>query len=312
MHEGEAAVVQWLRERFAADASRVPIGIGDDAAAVRLDGALVVITADMLLDGVHFETARHRFEQIGRKAIACSLSDCAAMACEPRAATVSVAMPDEMTLDDVKRLYEGMAGIADAFRCSLVGGDTTSWSGGLAIDVAMLAEPMTPRGPVRRGDARIGDTLYVSGPLGGSLTGKHLTFTPRLELARRLAGEPALHAMMDISDGLALDLHRLCTASGCDAELPAGRLDNVISDAARECSRQDGRPALEHALSDGEDFELLVAAAGQLDAGRFGLLPIGQTSTRSIPDRSTLVMCHQDGRREPIEPRGYEHGRKQR
>jgi len=286
----------------------VPIGIGDDAAAVRLDGSLVAITADMLLDGVHFDTRRHSYAQIGRKAVACSLSDCAAVACEPRAATVSLALADAMSPDDAKSLYHGMAGIADEFGCAIVGGDITSWPGKLAMDVAMLAEPMSPRGPVRRCGARAGDTIYVSGPLGGSLTGKHLSFVPRLDLASRLVREPALHAMMDISDGLALDLHRLCTASGCDAELSAARLEQVISEAARRLAREDGRPPLEHALSDGEDFELLVVG-GQLEPERFGLSPVGRVIPRSTPDRSAIVMCHDDGQREPLEPRGYEHFR---
>ena len=280
---------------------------GENALVAWLDGTLVIITADMLLDGVHFDTRRHGYEQIGRKAVACSLSDCAAMACEPRVATVSLALTEAMSLEDCKNLYEGMADIADEFGCAIVGGDITSWSGKLAIDVAMLAEPMAPRGPVRRSDARAGDTIYVSGPLGGSLAGKHLTFTPRLDLASRLAGEPALHAMMDITDGLALDLHRLCTASGCDAELSAAGLEQIISDAARRLAREDGRPALDHALSDGEDFELLIVGGNELEHERFGLSPVGRITPRSAPKRSAIVMCHPNGQREPLEPRGYEH-----
>jgi len=305
--KGEDALVEWLRGRFAADDSRVLIGIGDDAAAVRLDGTLVAITADMLLDGVHFDTHQHGFDLVGRKAIACSLSDCAAMACAPRVATVSVALPETMSLHDAKQLYEGMAGIAGEFGCAIVGGDITSWRGKLAIDVAMLAEPMSARGPVRRSDARIGDTIYVSGLLGGSLAGKHLTFTPRIELASRLACEPDLHAMMDISDGLALDLHRLATASGCDAELDARELEQVVSDAARRLSQKDSTPPLEHALSDGEDFELLAVGGSRLEQGQFGLIRIGRIVPRATLDQSAIFICDETGRRQPVERRGYEH-----
>jgi len=173
----------------------------------------------------------------------------------------------------------------------------------------MLAEPMAPRGPVRRSGARPGDTICVSGPLGGSLAGRHLTFTPRIELASRLVLDPGLHAMMDISDGLALDLFRLCAASGCDAEMSAGQLEQVISDAARSLSAQDGRAPLDHALSDGEDFELLIAAGRELDHQDYGLTPIGQVTPRADANRSSLVMCDPDGRKETIEPRGYEHFR---
>jgi len=310
MVNGENALVAWLRERFAADAERVEIGIGDDMAAVRLRGTLAAVTADMLLDGVHFETQEHSFELIGRKAIACSLSDCAGMACEPRVTTVSVALNEAMSFDDVKRLYEGMAGVAGEFGCAIVGGDTTSWAGRLAIDVAMLAEPMSrERGPVRRSDARLGDTIFVSGPLGGSLAGKHLTFVPRLDLASRLVLEPGLHAMMDLSDGLAMDLNRLCEASGCGAQLSAGQLDRGISAAARTLSQTDGRSPLEHALSDGEDFELLVIGEENLGRKGLGLQPVGRVLARSATGSSVIVMVGPGDQRRVIEPRGFEHFR---
>ncbi|NLX14426.1 MAG: thiamine-phosphate kinase [Phycisphaerales bacterium] len=304
MSKGEIALVEWLRARFPADPARVPIGIGDDAAAVRLDSPLVAITTDMLLDGVHFDTERHGYELIGRKVMACSLSDCAAMACNPRAATVSVALPRTMAIEDVRELYEGIARIAEEYECSLVGGDTTSWAGRLAIDVAMLAEPMAPCGPVRRSTAVLGDTIFVSGPLGGSLAGRHLTFTPRIALARALAVDPALHAMMDISDGLSLDLFRLCRASGCAAELYADQLAKAISDDARAQAEQDGRSPLDHALSDGEDFELLVV--GGQDLRKFKLLPVGAIRPCK-PGADLMVISQPDGRREPLAPRGYEH-----
>ncbi|UCD30053.1 MAG: thiamine-phosphate kinase [Planctomycetota bacterium] len=307
MTEGENELVAWLRERFAVDSELIPVGMGDDAAAVRFGSELIVITADMLLDGVHFDTGEHSFKLIGRKAVACSLSDCAAMGCKPRAATVSVALSKNMSFDEVKHLYEGMAGVADEFDCSIVGGDTTSWSGKLAIDVAMLAEPISPKGPILRSGARIGDTTYVSGPLGGSLEGRHLTFTPRVELGCRMALEPDLHAMMDISDGLALDLYRLCEASGCDAELYSEQLEKIISKAAHACAERDGKPSLEHALSDGEDFELLVVGGYALKHERYGLTPVGRIITRAPGDDTTIVIRDRDKGSRPIEPGGYEH-----
>lgn len=330
MADGENRLIAWLAGRFPADGRRVVIGIGDDMAAVRLDGSperqdstgtepgpppsarsgpLVAVTADMLLDGVHFDTREHTWEQIGHKAVACSLSDCAAMACRPRGAVVSLALPGSLAMDDVQRLYEGMDKVAAAFDCPIVGGDTTSWDGPLAIDVAILAEPAAPRGPVRRSGARPGDTICVSGPLGGSILGRHLRFTPRLELACRLAAEPTLHAMMDISDGLALDLHRLCLASDCGAELDADALEAVISDDARRLAADDGRPPLEHALQDGEDFELVVVAGPGLDASAFGLTRVGCIVAKPADDALPVAVRHADGRCEPLEPRGYEHWR---
>jgi thiamine-monophosphate kinase len=346
--KGENALIAWLRERFPPDPARGPIGIGDDMAVLRFGPALVAMTADMLLDGVHFDSRRQSFELIGRKAIACSLSDCAAMACQPVAATVSLAVPNSLTLDDVKRLYEGMAEIASQFDCRIVGGDTTSWPGALAIDVAMLAEPMSPRGPIRRCDARPGDMLFVSGPLGGSILDRHLTFAPRLDLARRLAPDPRLHAMMDLSDGLSMDLHRMCEASACNAELDAARLEQAISPAARSLAQTSGTP-LTHALNDGEDFELLISGDAGLGDDHPDLIPVGRmvaqtgppgrgasqvgwqgqcrdvhhgqaapstaplthaTFSRTHPPASEtphITLIHPDGRREPVEPGGYEH-----
>ena len=307
MSKGENELVGWLRERLAADSSRVPIGIGDDAAAVVCDGRLVILTADMLLDGVHFDSREHSYEQIGRKAVACSLSDCAAMACEPRSATVSVAFNESMSLEEAKQLYEGMADIAGEFNCPIVGGDITSWSGGLAIDVAMLAEPVEGYDPVQRSGACVGDTIYVSGPLGGSRLGKHLNFVPRLKLAGMLVRERDLHAMMDISDGLTLDLYRLCEASGCDAELLNEQVEKVVSESASECAAEDGRSPLDHALNDGEDFELLVVGGYGLKHERFGLIPIGRMVSKAPEDRVTIVLCDSEGGRVRIEPDGYEH-----
>jgi thiamine-monophosphate kinase len=306
MSKGENELVEWLRTRFGSSAVGVPIGIGDDMAVIDIEDNLVAVTADMLMDGVHFDTRKHSYDQIGRKAIACSLSDCAGMACLPRAATVSVALPNTMSMEDVKLLYEGMARIADEFGCAVAGGDTNSWAGPLVIDVAMVAEPIAVRGPVRRSDARVGDTIYVSGQLGGSLAGKHLTFTPRLELADRLAQQPGLHAMMDISDGLSMDLWRLCRASNCHAELDVDAVMETVSDAARQQAGADGRSPLEHALHDGEDFELLVVGTAVLRHEQYLLIPVGRV-TAIRHGESTLSMLYADGRREPLEPQGYEH-----
>jgi thiamine-monophosphate kinase len=307
MSRGENALVAWLGGRFRYCESAVPIGIGDDMAGVAFGDHVVTVTTDMLLDGVHFDTSQHDFSQIGRKALACSLSDCAAMACEPRAATVSIAISNAMSMDDVKQIYEGMAALADQTHCPIVGGDTTSWKAPLAIDVAILAEAMSPRGPICRHTARPGDMICVSGLLGGSLLNKHLTFMPALQLARRLAEDIGVHAMMDISDGLAMDLRRLCEASGCDARLKERQLEAVISPDARSASNQDGRSPLEHALQDGEDFELLVAAAPNFNYESAGLLPVGEILERATPDATRITISQKDGTETPLQPGGYQH-----
>src|SRR5262249_22444807 len=146
----------------------------------------------------------------------------------------------------------GLREVADQFDTAIVGGDTNSWDGPLVINVAVLGEP-GPGGGIRRSGAKEGDWLLVTGPLGGSIQGKHLDFTPRVREALALAGCAKLRAMIDISDGLAADVAKLCTESGCGAVLRAEAIP--VSEAARQMS--DGRTPLEHALGDGEDFELV-------------------------------------------------------
>ncbi len=304
-NHGEMALVEFFRRAGRRDAGRVPIGIGDDMACLRTEGNLVLITADMLLEGVHFDRGAHSPEEIGRKAMACSLSDCAAMACRPMAATVSLGLNEGMTQGEVEGLFEGMEKLAREFDCPIVGGDTNSWAGGLVVDVAMLAQPATRRGPVRRDGARPGDALYVTGVLGGSPGGHHLTFGPRVGEAIRLAEtlHEKLHAMMDLSDGLSLDLWRLCRASGAGAVLEADALEGVARDSATSAAKTGGSDAIEHALNDGEDFELLLAV--DADAA---MPDIGVRITRiGSMVESGMTIRFADGRTEPLEPRGYEH-----
>src|SRR6185437_12185267 len=204
---GEFAFIDWLRQRTPS-AERVRLGPGDDTALLSWPkGADCLVTTDMLLEGSCFRlrethpgapgtgTAR----QIGRKAMAVNLSDIAAMAGVPVAAVVSVGLPRRGGRALAEELYAGLRERADAFDTAIVGGDTNSWDGPLVINVTLLGEA-TPRGAVRRQGARPGDWLLVTGPLGGSLQGKHLDFTPRVREALALHNAVELHAMIDISD----------------------------------------------------------------------------------------------------------------
>lgn len=302
MAKGERALIDWLKQRSGGSSARVELSIGDDMAALRLDGSRVLITSDMLLDGVHFRTSEHQPDQIGRKAIACSLSDCAAMAVRPIAAVVSVALPASADMEFAQTLFAGVQALATAFDCAVVGGDTTAWANPLVIDITMLAEPWPDRDPVRRDGGRAGDRLYVTGSLGGSLAGHHLNFAPRVTEAHTLTKwlGPNLHAMMDLSDGLALDLSRLCEASGCGAELYEAQLEPCISEAAKAAASRDGRTPLEHALQDGEDFELLLAVDPSVAEPPLGR-PVG------VLVESGLTLVDPAGRARALEPIGYEH-----
>src|SRR5436853_7087210 len=227
---GEFGYIDWLRRQTPAD-PRVLLGPGDDTAALALTPAApCLVTTDMLLEGSCFRLSEAGPRRVGRKAMAVNLSDIAAMAGRPVAAVVGLGLPRRGGRALADELYQGLREVADAFGTAVVGGDTNSWDGPLVISVTLLGEA-TPRGPVRRSGARPGDWLLVTGPLGGSILGKHLTFTPRVREALRLHEAADLHAMIDVSDGLAADLHHLCEESRCGAFLRAEAIP--ISSAAQ-------------------------------------------------------------------------------
>lgn len=215
----------------------------------------MVASTDQLIAGVHFEQATP-IDRIARKAIARSLSDLAAMAASPTAALVAAALPPSHPPPFADDLFDAMSRWADHWDCPIVGGDIAATPGPLALTVTVLGQPATPRGPVLRSQARPGDTVYVTGCLGGSFpSGRHLTFEPRLAEARWLADSlgDRLGAMIDLSDGLGLDAQRLAAASGVGIELDANRLplhDDVAS--------------WQRGLGDGEDYELCLTASGEL------------------------------------------------
>jgi len=193
--------------------------------------------------------------------------------------------------------------VADMFDTAVIGGDTNSWNGPLVLSVTVLGEA-TQRGPVRRSGARPGDWLLVTGPLGGSILGKHLDFTPRVREALALHAAAPLHAMIDISDGLAADVNHLCEESGCGAVLRAEAIP--ITHEARALN--DGRSPLDHALADGEDYELVFAVAPddartllrQQPVAGITLVHIGECVNRGL-------WLEEGGQRRLLEPRGYVH-----
>ncbi len=262
MSKGEDRLIRWIARRCPIGRG-VKIGIGDDMASVRVGSREFLITVDMLMDGVDFDLRRHAPRRVGRKAMAASLSDCAAMAVRPRHALVSVALPDKWTMRQAGQLYRGLSEMAHAFGCTVIGGDTNSWRQPLVIDVIVLAESWPGTRPIRRDGMRPGDAVCVTGVLGGSIAGHHLDFTPRVAEARSLARQLGrdLHAMMDLSDGLSTDADRLAAASGCGIELFEQALLASASAAARRMGRRDSRSVVDHVLNDGEDFELLFAAS---------------------------------------------------
>lgn len=239
-----------LRERGLNPPS--PAGIGDDAARVGEHW----VSTDALVDGVHFRLDEQSPQAIGWKAAAVSLSDIAAMGARAEALLVAMVLPD-LALGEA--LLAGAADACAPFGVPIVGGDTCR---GPVATIVTTALGMAAR-PVLRSGGQPGDGVWVTGALGGSLLGRHLRFTPRLDEAARLVSLGPPSAMLDLSDGLAGDLGRLCNASGCGAIVDASRLP--IHADARRMADQSGRSPTWHALHDGEDFELLFTADRALE-----------------------------------------------
>lgn len=303
----ERDLIRWLREKIPGD-DRLRLGIGDDAAVLAWQaGRDLVVSTDLLVDQVHFDLASGIDpSRIGRKAIAVNLSDLAAMAAVPVGAVISVALPTSGGLELAKQLYEGLLPLAAEFDCLVVGGDTNSHDGPLVISVTVFGQP-TPAGVWTRSGAQAGDRLLVTGELGGSRLGKHFDFTPRVREALLLAERYDVHAAMDISDGLEIDLARMTEASGCGATIEAKTLP--VAAAARELSKLDGRSPLEHALSDGEDFELLLSVSQDVATNILADQPLDVllTDIGEMTTEHDLVLIDADGNRQMLESAGYEH-----
>jgi thiamine-monophosphate kinase len=310
----ESEFLDWVRQQgqqqFAAlNAARriVAVGIGDDAAVLNALGVTsCVVTTDLLCEGVHFRRAQTTAELIGRKALAVNLSDLAAMAARPAAAFVSLLLPRDSAAELARGIVSGMRPLADEFDVAIAGGDTNTWGGELVISVTAIGLAVGRRPPLLRSGAKPNDVLLVTGQLGGSLLGHHLTFVPRVREALLLNERYRLHAAMDISDGLALDLRRLAAASNCGAIVVADQIP--VSAAAKELETDD-RPALDHALGDGEDFELLLAAPPEVAAEllRQQPLDVPLTAIGRCTAEPGLSLQLADGRQIPLPHLGYTH-----
>ena len=292
---GEFDFINWVvGQARASDLVVVPPG--DDMAVLRWPAdELLLVAVDQVLDGVHFDSAVHTPRQIGRKVMNRNLSDCAAMACLPAAALATVAAPRGAGVDYLKELFHGLRDAADPWSCPVVGGDTGSWGGKLAVTVTILGRGAGVT-PVTRRGARPGDGVFVTGPLGGSPLGRHMTFRPRIELARGLAAAGAVTSMIDLSDGLSRDVGHLCRQSGVGVVIDAERVP--IHPDAHEAARRDRRGPLEHALHDGEDYELLYTGPTETNPGErcVGAVVAGPGVWLRSPAGTV-----------PLEPLGWEH-----
>jgi thiamine-monophosphate kinase len=300
----EFEFIDWICRQGRFDPAVVEVGPGDDCAVLNLGGEKLLLTTDQALDGVHFLLTEHGAEAAGRKAAARALSDVAAMAGQPLAMAATVAAPKGLSRADAEAIYRGLRSAGDAFACPLVGGDVAAWAeppGGLQITVTVLGS-CGGVGPVLRSGAKPGDAVCVTGALGGAWRGRrHLTFTPRIAEARGLAGEFGLHAMIDVSDGLAADLGHIAAASCVAAELDAAAVP--IHDDARACD-----DPLSAALRDGEDYELLFTLPAEQARRLVATQPLAVRVSRigTIAAGAGMTLLR-GGKSQKLPPRGWEH-----
>lgn len=268
-----------LIDRIAARVSSpqgVRCGIGDDAAAVEPSpGCVQLLTSDMLLEGVHFDSSYTPPELLGRKSLAVNLSDIAAMGGNPRWFLLSLGLPSTLPLEFVDRFVTGLLSMADEHHVTLIGGDTCSSRSGLVISITLIGEQL-PDLVTYRGSAQPGDLICVTGTIGDSALGlaqlragistgdpvaRHLDPTPRCATGRALAEAGIPSAMIDISDGLLADLDHILKRSGTGAQVETDRIP--LSTDFKDTACRFAEDPLQLAMTGGEDYELLLTLPPQ-------------------------------------------------
>jgi len=303
-------------------------GIGDDAAVTEVPGGVLLVTTDMLIERVHFLRGTISPFQLGAKALAVNLSDIAAMGGTPHDAFVSIAVPAQVPVEELDEIYAGMKELARSTGVNLLGGDTTGSKQDLCLNIVVTGS--APRDQVLyRSGARIGDRIVVTGTLGDSTGGLTVLldqppvpdtvsaalleahFSPELYLeeARSFAESGAVHAAIDLSDGLASDLRHICRCSGVGAVVEAASIP--LSDELRALCRVTAQDPMELALAGGEDYRLLVTVEpSALERLRS---VIAETTGRTLYDVGEIVdgegiaVRHRDGSTVPLASTGWDH-----
>lgn len=257
---GEERLIADIRRWLGRVSPPSPRGIGDDCAILPAPRRTQVITVDPVIYQRHFDDDIPP-RAVGAKLLKRNLSDLAAMGARPTAAVVALTLDPSVRTAWLEQFYRGLSHCAEDYGVEIVGGDIAQANGSLAASLTLLGEAVGKR-MVTRSGGRNGDWIYVTGKLGGSRLGWHYRFAPRLEEGAWLAAQREIRAMMDLSDGLAKDLHAL-TPHGTQPALIPSQLP--VSTAARRLAKTTGRSPLDHAVSDGEDFELLCVVDAKAD-----------------------------------------------
>lgn len=333
---GEFGAVELVKSLCNKPGREVRVGIGDDAASFVPGAGQILASADMMVEGVHFDLGYTGYGDLGYKALASNLSDIAAMGGTPRYYMVSVALTGREDAKDLEALYIGMEEAAAPHGVRLIGGDTVGSPGPVVVSVTILGEA-GPKGPVRRSTAKPGDNIYVTGTLGDSAAGlellkkasggrgqgakpadsghvsylvsRHLRPTARVEAGMLIGRAGLATSMIDISDGFSSDLGHILEESGAGAEVEEARMP--VSDAL--VSLYGRKKAVSLALAGGEDYELVFTARPGHEkrvAAIFDNIGAEITVVGRTTGQKGAYLLSAGGARKPLVPRGYEHFRK--
>ena len=326
---GELKLIQRIADNYRSSLSSIVTGIGDDAAALKISANNILLTTcDLLLEDVHFNLNVTDSYQLGRKSLAVNLSDIAAMGGTPLFFQVSLALPPHLPVEFIDDLYRGMTDLADEFDTKLVGGDTNASPDKLMINITLLGEA-NPDHLLKRSGAQVGDSIFVTGTLGdaalgffilefdknmnrsyshNTLTYRHLSPYPRIKEGIRIAENRLASAMIDISDGLLIDLRRILTLSKLGATIYIPQLP--LSKEFKQYQGKLKHNKIDFALKGGEDYELLFTSPQNKEKE---LLKLGQTlgvpinKIGEVNSSEELVILDQNHKSYPIDDQGYDH-----
>lgn len=323
---GEFGLIDRIRRQVAVSRG-VRLGIGDDAAWVDHPQGSSLVTADLLIEGIHFDLKWTSLADLGYKSLAVNLSDIAAMGGTPAYVMLSLGIPANFDTDKIDKLYRGINGLAKKHGVTIVGGDTNA-AGSLLISVCLIGHP--PKKPISRSGAHVGDDIYVTGTLGDAALALNLLRhkrrpqsraeahllkrlhrpTPRLAAGALLAQRNLATAMIDVSDGLIQDLSHICQASGVGANIQQKKLP--LSSAFLALA---GKIGMRHALSGGDDYELLFCAAPEQrkrieTLGKQAGVPISRIGTCK-PAANGIRVIDTAGTEVAVKAQGHDHFKKQ-
>lgn len=305
---GEFGLINNLKDLCKIKKRDLLAGIGDDAAVVKSQSKTFLLASDMLLEGVHFNLSFTTFYQLGHKTLAVNISDIFAMGGRPKYFLLNIGVPQQCTVENIKEIYRGLNAIAKKFGIAIVGGDTCASKKGLVLSGTLIGE--TGNAIMRKG-AVPGDSIFVTGPLGDSAMGLELLKKIRTKkseigtslIKRHLMPEPeplkrtsGVTSMIDISDGLLIDLSHICDESNVGAVIYKEMIP--VSKELINAAKKLRKYPLEYALKGGEDYLLLFTSPDKI---RKDAVKIGDVISRG------RYLVDSEGRRERFKAEGYEH-----